>query len=92
MNTVFLLMAQYGARAVIPIEDVCRDYFAPLTLPNLMRKITAGHIAIPLVRMEASQKAAKGVHIMDLAIYIDKQRAAAVKEYESFHGRKWITE
>ncbi len=32
MNTVFLLMAQYGARAVIPVEDVCRDYFPHLTL------------------------------------------------------------
>ncbi|WP_321921660.1 pyocin activator PrtN family protein [Burkholderia sp. BCC1998] len=90
MNTVFLLMAQYGARAIIPIEDVCRDYFAPLTLPNLMRKISAGDIALPLVRMDKSQKTAKGVYIMDLALYIDKQRAVAVKEYETFHGRKWV--
>jgi hypothetical protein len=30
MNTAFLLMAQYGGKAIIPIEDVCRDYlFAP---------------------------------------------------------------
>ncbi|WP_104012071.1 pyocin activator PrtN family protein [Burkholderia anthinoferrum] len=92
MNTVFILMAQYGARAIIPIEDVCRDYFAPLTLPKLLQKISAGDIALPLIRMSTSQKAAKGVHISDLAAFIDKQRAAAIKEYESFHGRKWIAE
>ncbi|MBR8142099.1 pyocin activator PrtN family protein [Burkholderia sp. AU19243] len=92
MNTVFILMAQYGARAVVPIEEVCRDYFAPLTLPKLLQKIAAGEIALPVVRMSQSQKAAKGVHIMDLAAYIDKQRAAAVKEYERSHGAKWISE
>jgi hypothetical protein len=80
MNTVFLLMAQYNAAAIIPIETVCRDYFAPLTVPTLVRKISAGEIALPLVRMETSQKGAKGVHLSDLAEYIDKRRKAAVKE------------
>ncbi|KVN46811.1 Pyocin activator protein PrtN [Burkholderia territorii] len=92
MNTVFILMAQYGVRAIIPIEAVCRDFFAPLTLPNLMRNISAGEIALPVIRMERSQKCAKGVHISDLAAFIDKQRAAAIKEYETFHGRKWLAE
>lgn len=80
MNTTFLLMAQYNAQAVVPIEAVCRDYFAPLTVPTLIRKIGAGEIRLPLVRMETSQKGAKGVHIQDLADYIDARRAAAVKE------------
>ncbi|KVO22725.1 Pyocin activator protein PrtN [Burkholderia ubonensis] len=87
MNTVYLLMAQYGARAIIPIEDVCRDFFAPLTLPNLMRKVASGEIAMPVIRMEKSQKCAKGVHISDLAAYIDKQRAAAIKECDQLCGR-----
>lgn len=82
MKTVFLLMAQYDAQAVVPIEAVCRDYFAPLTVPTLMRKISAGEIRLPLVRMEISQKGAKGVHVEDLAKYIDDRRAAAVKECE----------
>jgi hypothetical protein len=82
MKTVFLLMAQYDARAVVPIDDVCRDYFAPLTVPTLLRKISAGEIRLPLVRMESSQKGAKGVHVEDLAAYIDARRAAAVKECE----------
>lgn len=63
-----------------------------INIPNLMRKISAGEIALPVIRMERSQKCAKGVHISDLAAFIDQQRAAAIKEYESFHGKKWITD
>ncbi|APX23877.1 Pyocin activator protein PrtN [Salipiger profundus] len=36
--------------------------------------------------MEASQKCAKGVHIDDLAEYLDKRRAAAVKECLQLQG------
>jgi hypothetical protein len=87
MKTEFVLMAQYEARAIVPIEDVCRDYFAPLTLPNLRRKIAAGDIPLPLVRMEnGNVKAAQGIHLQDLANYIDTRRAAAVKERDQFCG------
>lgn len=27
MNTAFLLMAQYGGRAAIPLDILCRDFF-----------------------------------------------------------------
>lgn len=80
MNTVFLLMAQYGGKAIIPIEAVCRDYFAHLTPVKLVQKISAGDIALPLVRIEASQKSAKGVHLADLAAYLDARAEAARKE------------
>lgn len=85
MNTVFVLMAQYGATGVVPIETVRKDYFPHVSRENLVRKINRGEIKLPIVRMEGSQKTTLGV-------YIDKQRAAAVKEYETFHGRKWISE
>lgn len=80
MNTVFLLMAQFGARAVIPIEEVRREYFSHLELDKLLRKIAYGEIVLPLVRIETSQKSAKGVYVQDLANYIDERRAAAQKE------------
>jgi hypothetical protein len=70
INTGFLAMAQYGGRAVIPVSDVCRDDFSHLTPETLLRKVSAGEIAIPLVRMESSQKAAKGVLIRDQADWI----------------------
>jgi len=73
-------MAQYGGKAVISIEDVCRDYFSHLNATTLVRKISSGEIAIPLVRIEASQKCAKGVHLLDLANYLDARVEAAKKE------------
>lgn len=80
MNTTFLLLAQYNATAVVPLESVARDYFSHLTSEKLLRKISAGAIPLPVVRMEGSQKCAKGVHLQDLADYIDARRAAAQKE------------
>ena len=80
MKTSLLLMAQYDARAVIPVDVVCRDYFQHLTPEKFVRKCSAGEINIPLMRMEGSQKCAKGVHLQDLAEYLDARRAAAVKE------------
>jgi hypothetical protein len=82
MNTAFLLMAQYDGQAVIPVDAVVRDYFSHLTAEKFLRKIGAGEIALPIVRIEASQKAAKGVHLQDLAEYLDARRAAARKELE----------
>lgn len=37
MNTVSLIMAQYGGKAVTPIEDVCRDYFRHMNPTQLAR-------------------------------------------------------
>ena len=71
---------------MIPIADVCRDFFAPLTLDKVLRKVARGDIALPVIRMEASQKGARGVHIIDLAGYIDVQREAARKEVEALCG------
>lgn len=74
-------MAQYNALAVIPANLVVRDYFPHLTLENFLRKVSSGDIDIPLLRIEPrSQKCAKGVHLADLANYLDARRAAATKE------------
>lgn len=87
MNTAFLLMAQYNAQAVIPVEKVVKDYFPHLSTDKFLRKVATGEIKIPLTRIEGgSQKAAKGVHLTDLASYIDDRRAAAVKESRQLAG------
>lgn len=82
MNTIFLLMAQYDAAAIIPIDKVCADYFSPLTPETLKRKIASGEIDLPLIRLGNTQKSARGVHLCDLASYIDEQRAKARREHE----------
>jgi Pyocin activator protein PrtN len=82
MKTTFLLMAQYDGLAIIPVDLVVRDYFRHLTVEKFLRKVLAGEIDLPVVRMERSQKSAKGIHINDLAEYFDKQAATARKECE----------
>ena len=85
MNTAFLLLAQYDGKAIIPVENLCADYFPHLTAAKFVREVQEGDIKIPLVRIENSQKAAKGVHLQDLADYLDERRAAALKEFKQFH-------
>lgn len=75
-------MAQYDGQVIIPAEKVCADYFPHLKPDQFLRKIGAGEIKLPLVRVEMSQKSAKGVHLQDLADYLDRRRAAAHKELE----------
>jgi hypothetical protein len=87
VNTAFLLMAQYQAAAIIPVEWVCRDYFSHLKPDQFVRLAATGQIAIPIVRMSSSQKAAKGVHLQDLADYLDACREAGRKELEQMQAR-----
>lgn len=80
MNTAFLLMAQYDGLAIIPIKLVARDYFGGIAPEELVKKIAARKLKLPLVRIYDSQKAAKGVHLQDLANYLDLRAEAARKE------------
>ena len=86
MKTAFLLMAFYDGRPVIPVADVCADFFAPLTLDKFMRKVGSGDIALPIIRMERSQKGAKGVHLADLADFIDARRGEAQRDLAAVTG------
>ena len=72
---------------LLVIDQVCRDFFGHLTVDKLLRKALRGDVALPIVRIETSQKAQRGVHLVDLAAYIDKRRAAAVKECRQLTGQ-----
>lgn len=87
MKTIFLLMARYEGLAVIPAELVCRDYFGHLDTAKFVRKADAGEIDLPLIRIEGSAKAARGVQLTDLAAYIDARTAEARNENDRIHGR-----
>jgi hypothetical protein len=73
-------MAQYDGLAVIPLKLVCRDYFQHLSEDKLTRKVALGEIHLPITRIETSQKATRGVHIGDLAAYIDARREEAQRD------------
>jgi len=85
--TLYLLMAQYNGQTVVPLESVRRDFFGHLTIEKLLRKALRGDLALPIVRIESSQKAQRGVHLVDLATYIDKRRSAALKECQQLTGQ-----
>jgi hypothetical protein len=87
MNTAFILMAQYNGLAIIPLERVCTDYFSHLTPEKMKLKVAAGDIDLPLVRLESSQKSARGVHLNDLAAYLDAQHLKAKTEHAKLMGR-----
>jgi hypothetical protein len=86
MNTEFLLLAQYNGRAVIPLDDVIKDYFPHLNKDKFLRKHASGELDVPLFRIEESQKAAKGIHISDLAAYVDRRRESALREQRALHS------
>jgi len=79
-----MLLGQYGGRSVIPVDIVARDYFE-LETRVFLRKVDDGSIKLPVMRMESSQKSAKGVHIKDLAEYLDACRADARRQFEQLH-------
>jgi hypothetical protein len=88
MKTLFLLMAQYDGQAVIPLEWVCRDFLG-LSVDKFKRKRLMGEIDLPVMRLGAnSQKANLGVHLEDLAAYIDRQREAAIREQDQLMDRR----
>lgn len=91
MNTLFLLMAQYEGQAIIPLQRVCADYMQ-LTVEKFKKKCFSGEIDIPIVRLGAdSQKAALGIHLADLADYIDRQRAKATIDQDKLMSRRPIS-
>ena len=45
-------------------------------------KVASGQIDLPLVPMERSRKSARGVHLNDLAAYLDAQRNRARTEHD----------
>lgn len=91
MKTLFLLMAQYDGQVIISLERLCSDYFTHLTPNKMTVKVAAGEIDLPLIRLEESQKSARGVHITDLADYLDAQRQSAKAEHDRLMGRHEVT-
>lgn len=78
-------MAQYNGKAVIPLSTICQDYMG-LTVEKFKAKQLSGEIRIPIVRLGANtQKAALGIHISDLADYIDNQRSKALKDQKKLN-------
>ncbi len=80
-------MARHDSQVLIPVSTIVRDYFPHLSDDEFVRNVASGEIRLPLIRTDPrSQKTAKGVHILDLAKYIDTRRAAAARESDQMAG------
>lgn len=82
MNTMFLLMAEYGM-ADIPLELLAKKY---LGIDPAMAKRQAATQNLPLPCYRAgSQKSPWLVRVTDLAEFLDKQREIAAKDWRAMH-------
>lgn len=73
------------------MERICSDYFTHLTPEAMRMKVAAGQIDLPLVKLEHSQKSARGVHVNDLADYLDVRHRAAKAEHDLLMGRRRLS-
>lgn len=80
LPTLLMLQVQYHGRTTITLEQCVNDFFQHLTVTKFLQKALRGQIRLPILRIEASQKSQKHIHLADLAKYLDERRAAAVKE------------
>ncbi len=85
-TTVAILREQYGPRVIIPLDRVMEDYFPGVSQEHLLRRIGEGKLKLPVVRIDASQKSAKGVGLMDLAPTVDHRMGSARKECRQLCG------
>lgn len=61
------------------LPRVCADCFPNLRPTKMTIKIARGEIRLPLIAMERSQKSSRGVHVTDLAEYIEARLAEVQK-------------
>lgn len=80
MDTRWLLLAHYRGQPLIPAEDVCRDFFAPMTFKVWREKVQSGAIKLTLTRMTDSQKAPVYVAIGHLAEFLDQRMEQCARE------------
>lgn len=83
MNTVFLLLAQYGT-AQVPLEVCCGDFFG---MSSDRAAYAAGRHQLPVPAFKAGgPKSPWLVDIRELAAWIDKRRAEASEEWRKVKG------
>ena len=79
MNTVFLLLAEFG-RADVPLEEIAEKY---LGIPKAKAYMKAKREELPVPTYQlGSQKSSRFVNIQDLAHWLDFERSKATEEWE----------
>ncbi|WP_342594550.1 pyocin activator PrtN family protein [Salinicola lusitanus] len=87
-STVALLFEQFGD-VLIPLDAVRGRYFRNLNEANFRAAIREGRIDLPVITLDRSQKAQPFVCIYHLAVLIERQAHAGVKQLPSRHWRDY---
>lgn len=87
MSTIWMLLGMYEGRPFVTAAELTRDFFQHLSVEKFVRKVDTGEIDIALMRIEDSTKATRGVHIKDLADYLDRRSHKAREVTRKIHGR-----
>ena len=83
-TTCDCLMRDCPTAPFMPVEEVVGRYFSHLSVVKFVRKCTEGAIELAIVSPDTSQKAAKFVHIEDLATLLDNRTSTARRDHERF--------
>lgn len=83
-STVGLLFEQFGD-VMIPLETVRARYFRNLSEKTLRAAIRDGRVELPITTLDASQKAQPFVCIYHLAVLIERQAHASVRQLTPRH-------
>nr|WP_306309355.1 pyocin activator PrtN family protein [Xenorhabdus anantnagensis] len=80
------MMAEFETSQIL-LSDIAEKYLK-MSAATAERKANEGKLSIPTYRLNDSQKSPRIVHVHDLAIYIDRQREAAVLEIQRSQSKK----
>lgn len=81
IKTVYLLQGQFGGRVLIPLSEVCQEFFG-LSENTARKRAAKDSLPIPCAKTSPSQKSPYMVHIHDLATYIDSTWLNVRKEWK----------
>lgn len=69
-QTMYLLMAEYGARTLIPLDEIANTVLG-MSINTARRRARSYELPFATVRLGESQKAPYHVHLHDLAKFIE---------------------
>ena len=83
MNTIFLLLAEFG-QADVPVETVCSRYLG-LDERQAKRQASLASLPFPVYR-PGTQKGPWLARITDVAAWLDRERERGVSDWRNRQG------
>jgi len=84
-TTMYLLMAEFGSRMMIPLEELAQTVLG-MSVNTAKRRAKSCELPFPVVKLNDSQKAPYLVSIQDLALYVENRCTTARIEWGNAHS------